>query len=342
MTQISQLQPAGVSVWWNQLKPSYLRSSDLKACSYWAVSFNTGVLRWEPTPTVEVICNSFRCLKFVVLALLCGYHLKMGMLVSCDFPCSFAPNDECFHTALCCLLLSTKTGCEAPYLQSQMSYNRKQQHRANETSIKIVMINNMIIISLIFSLYISCCITDFMYKCTVSTVMFIKSCGWSYSFTTSKLPSQCATLDTLQSLQKHQTLTCSKPQFSCFFLRFCAKFCGVRYCCVSVCSVASGPVHGVGLVDLPGRLWSANLQIPESEPSHCLGSTGEVSACDTVWAHCWGRLYSMSTSVFKVQVALKYEGETWDDQQEQQLNCLECKTSSNCWCRDIWLQQEAT
>lgn len=47
-----------------------------------------------------------------------------------------------------------------------------------------------------------------------------------------------------------------------------------------MCFVAPGPVHGVGLVDLPGRLWPANLQIPESEPSHCPGSTGEVSTSD--------------------------------------------------------------
>ena len=68
---------------------------------------------------MEVICYSIRCfVKLVVYALLCGYHLKMDMLVSCDFPCSFAPNDECFHIALCCLFFSTKTGCEAPYLPS--------------------------------------------------------------------------------------------------------------------------------------------------------------------------------------------------------------------------------
>ncbi|KAM7382268.1 hypothetical protein PAMA_012907 [Pampus argenteus] len=36
-----------------------------------------------------------------------------------------------------------------------------------------------------------------------------------------------------------------------------------------------GPVHGVGLVNVPCRLWPAYLQIPESEPSHCSGSTGE-------------------------------------------------------------------
>lgn len=52
----------------------------------------------------------------------------------------------------------------------------------------------------------------------------------------------------------------------------------MRFCCISVCFAAPGPVHGMGLVDLLGRLRSANLQIPESEPSHCLGSAGEVSA----------------------------------------------------------------
>lgn len=37
--------------------------------------------------------------------------------------------------------------------------------------------------------------------------------------------------------------------------------------------VAAGPVYGVGLVYLPGGLWPAKLKVPESEPSHCPGST---------------------------------------------------------------------
>lgn len=47
---------------------------------------------------------------------------------------------------------------------------------------------------------------------------------------------------------------------------------------VSLFFLAPGPVHGVGLVYLPGRLWPAKLKVPESEPSHCPGSTGEVRA----------------------------------------------------------------
>lgn len=107
-----------------------------------------------------------------------------------------------------------------------MSYNRKQQHRANETSVKkIVKIENMVIISLIFSLYISCCITDWVYCCTVSTVVFIKSCGWSYSFTTSKLSSHCATLET-------QTLTCPKASV---FLFLSEGLCKVLWSEVLLC-----------------------------------------------------------------------------------------------------------
>lgn len=45
-------------------------------------------------------------------------------------------------------------------------------------------------------------------------------------------------------------------------------------------SAAPRPVHGVGLVNIPGGLRSAVLQIPEGEPGHCLGSAGEVSAFD--------------------------------------------------------------
>lgn len=36
----------------------------------------------------------------------------------------------------------------------------------------------------------------------------------------------------------------------------------------------------MGLVNIPGGLRSAVLQIPEGEPGHCLGSAGEVSAFD--------------------------------------------------------------
>ncbi|KAM4565538.1 exocyst complex component 6B isoform 2-T2 [Fundulus diaphanus] len=35
------------------------------------------------------------------------------------------------------------------------------------------------------------------------------------------------------------------------------------------------PFHPVGLVHLPGRLWQAHLQIPESQPTHGTGSSGE-------------------------------------------------------------------
>lgn len=40
---------------------------------------------------------------------------------------------------------------------------------------------------------------------------------------------------------------------------------------------ASGPVHGVGLVDLPGRLRAAQLQVPARESKHRPRPPGEVS-----------------------------------------------------------------
>ncbi len=70
-----------------------------------------------------------------------------------------------------------------------------------------------------------------------------------------------------------------------------------------MCFVAPGPVHGVGLVHLPGRLWPANLQIPESEPSHCPGSTGEVSASD-MYTPLWTSVQYFNITFFKGQVAL--------------------------------------
>lgn len=46
-----------------------------------------------------------------------------------------------------------------------------------------------------------------------------------------------------------------------------------------VCLLAvAGPFFAVGLVDLPGRLRQADVQVPESEPSHRLGPSGQVSA----------------------------------------------------------------
>lgn len=41
--------------------------------------------------------------------------------------------------------------------------------------------------------------------------------------------------------------------------------------------VATGPVHAVGLVDVPGRLRQTYLQVPESQPTHRTGPAGEVS-----------------------------------------------------------------
>lgn len=46
-----------------------------------------------------------------------------------------------------------------------------------------------------------------------------------------------------------------------------------------VCLLAvAGPFFAMGLVDLPGRLRQAYMQVPESQPSHRLGPSGQVSA----------------------------------------------------------------
>lgn len=48
---------------------------------------------------------------------------------------------------------------------------------------------------------------------------------------------------------------------------------------IDVCLLAvAGPFPAVGLVDLPGRLREADVQVPESQPSHRLGPSGQVSA----------------------------------------------------------------
>lgn len=44
-----------------------------------------------------------------------------------------------------------------------------------------------------------------------------------------------------------------------------------------LCVPAAGPVHGVGLVGLPGRLWPTHVQVPAGESSHGSGPAGEVS-----------------------------------------------------------------
>lgn len=55
---------------------------------------------------------------------------------------------------------------------------------------------------------------------------------------------------------------------------------------IDVCLLAvAGPFFAVGLVDLPGRLREANVQVPESQPSHRLGPPGQVSAFILVNPH---------------------------------------------------------
>lgn len=50
-----------------------------------------------------------------------------------------------------------------------------------------------------------------------------------------------------------------------------------KYCLIFVSFIAAGLVPGMGLVDIFGRLWPTNLQIPESQPSNCFSITREVS-----------------------------------------------------------------
>lgn len=46
-----------------------------------------------------------------------------------------------------------------------------------------------------------------------------------------------------------------------------------------ICVLAvAGAFFAMGLVDLPGRLWETNMQVPESQPSHRLGPSGQVSS----------------------------------------------------------------
>lgn len=128
----------------------------------------------------------------------------------------------------------------------------------------------MVIISLIFSLYISCCITDWVYSCTVSTVVFIKSCGWSDSFTTSKLSSHCATLATLQSLQNHQTLTCSKASVFLFLSEVLCKvlwsevlLCLCVFCSFWTCSwCGTGRLTWQTTVSQPQNTWEWTQPLP--------------------------------------------------------------------------------
>lgn len=71
-----------------------------------------------------------------------------------------------------------------------------------------------------------------------------------------------------------------------------------------LCILAPWLVHGMGLVNLPGRLWSANFQIPKSEPSHCPGSAGEVSASNLYKLF----VYNISTSLLKASEAQDVDG----------------------------------
>lgn len=50
-----------------------------------------------------------------------------------------------------------------------------------------------------------------------------------------------------------------------------------KYCLIFVSFIAAGLVPGMGLVNIFGRSWPTNLQIPESQPSHCFSITREVS-----------------------------------------------------------------
>lgn len=42
------------------------------------------------------------------------------------------------------------------------------------------------------------------------------------------------------------------------------------YCVLTV----AGPFFAMGLVDLSGRLWETNMQVPESQPSYRFGPSG--------------------------------------------------------------------
>lgn len=55
---------------------------------------------------------------------------------------------------------------------------------------------------------------------------------------------------------------------------------------IDVCLLAvAGPFSAVGLVHLPGRLREANVQVPESQPPHRPGPSGQVSAFILVNPH---------------------------------------------------------
>lgn len=47
-------------------------------------------------------------------------------------------------------------------------------------------------------------------------------------------------------------------------------------------SLAVGSLYSVGLVHIPRRLWTSDLQVPEGQPAYCSGPPGEVSA---TWSH---------------------------------------------------------
>lgn len=47
--------------------------------------------------------------------------------------------------------------------------------------------------------------------------------------------------------------------------------------------LVTGFVHPVGLVNLSGWLRQTHLQIPESQPTHCTGTAGEVSSDSSFW-----------------------------------------------------------
>lgn len=64
--------------------------------------------------------------------------------------------------------------------------------------------------------------------------------------------------------------------FPFFFLTDCVPLCTLS--CVS----ASRSIHGVGLVHVPGRLWTAHLKVPAGEPLHCASTFGEVCIVSTL------------------------------------------------------------
>lgn len=76
-----------------------------------------------------------------------------------------------------------------------------------------------------------------------------------------------------------------------------------------LCFLAARLVHGLGLVSIFGRLWPINLQIPESEPSHCFGFTREVSGCCyphlLIFCFCFPFTFPLNLFSFVVDIAVQ-------------------------------------